>query len=257
MISINRDYVLRNREVWDRAADEWIEGGERLWACDEPVWGIWGIPESELSLLPSSMRGMDAIELGCGTGYVSAWMARRGANPIGVDNSRRQLETALRLQQAHGISFPLIHGDAESVGLPDQCADFVISEYGAAIWADPYQWIPEAFRLLKRGGQLVFLGSSPWAMACIPPAGEETFTSERLQRDYFGMHRIEWDDPCEGVEFNLPISDWIRVFHQTGFEIVDYLEPRPPESGDSRAFFATRPWARRYPSEQVWKLRRP
>ena len=256
-MNTNQDYILRNREVWDSVADEWIESGERLWASVDPVWGIWSIPESELSLLPSSMLGMDTIELGCGTAYVSAWMARRGAKPIGIDNSQRQLETAARLQQTYEISFPLIHCAAESVDLPDQCADFVISEYGAAIWGDPYQWIPEAFRLLRRGGQLVFLGSSPWAMACIPTTGGETFTSDVLHRNYFDMHRIEWDDPSEGIEFNLPISDWIRLFHQTGFEIIEYLEPRPPESGDMKAFFATRSWARRYPSEQVWKLRRP
>jgi 16S rRNA G1207 methylase RsmC len=42
------------------------------------AWGNWSLPEEELRLLPDDMTGMDAIELGCGTGYVSAWMARRG-----------------------------------------------------------------------------------------------------------------------------------------------------------------------------------
>ena len=48
-------------------------------------------------MLPADMSGLAAIELGCGTGYVSGWMARRGASVVGIDNSRRQLDTARRL----------------------------------------------------------------------------------------------------------------------------------------------------------------
>jgi SAM-dependent methyltransferase len=70
------------------------------------------VPGTDLGLLPS-VRGLDTVELGCGTGYVSSWLARRGARPIGVDNSGRQLATARRFQVEFGIGFPLIHADAE------------------------------------------------------------------------------------------------------------------------------------------------
>ena len=48
----------------------------RSWAQSEPSWGIWGVPESEARILPD-VAGLDTIELGCGTAYVSAWLARR------------------------------------------------------------------------------------------------------------------------------------------------------------------------------------
>ena len=105
-------------------------------------------------MLPDDLAGLDAIELGCGTAYVSAWMARRGARPVGIDNSAKQLETAARLQREHGIEFPLIHGNAERVPYPDASFDFAISEYGAVLWADPEAWVPEAARLLRPGGRL-------------------------------------------------------------------------------------------------------
>ena len=79
-----------------------------------------------------------------GCGYVSAWLARRGARPVGVDVSARQLATARRLQDEFGLHFPLIQGDAERVPLSTGCADLVISEYGASVWCDPYRWIPPA-----------------------------------------------------------------------------------------------------------------
>ena len=153
------DHVRRNRAEWDEWAPDYVENGERAGACQpgDETWGVWAIPEAELHLLPDDLDGKDTIELGCGTGYVSAWLARRGARPVGIDNSEQQLATARRLQAEHGLEFPLIHGNAESVPLPDASFDFAISEYGASIWADPYRWIPEASRLLRPGGQLVFL----------------------------------------------------------------------------------------------------
>jgi len=114
---------------------------------------MWGIPEADLRLL-DDVDGKDTIELGCGTAYVSAWLARRGARPVGIDNSAGQLETARRLQKEYGLEFPLIHGNGESAPFPDASFDLVISEYGIATWADPYAWIPEASRLLRPGGRL-------------------------------------------------------------------------------------------------------
>jgi ubiquinone/menaquinone biosynthesis C-methylase UbiE len=92
------------------------------------------VPETDLHVLPD-VDGLDTIELGCGTGYVSAWLARRGARPVGIDNSEAQLANARRFQLEFGLEFPLIHGNAEDVPLPDASFDLAVSEYGASIWA--------------------------------------------------------------------------------------------------------------------------
>ena len=48
------------------------------------VWGLFHMPERELGVL-GDVADLDVIELGCGTAYVSAWLARMGARPVGVD----------------------------------------------------------------------------------------------------------------------------------------------------------------------------
>ena len=253
------EHVQVNRAHWDRDAANWVSGGERDWRS-EPTWGSWGV--SLPGLLPDDMSGMDAIELGGGTAYVSAWMARRGATVVGIDNSQAQLATARRLAAEHGIELTLIHGNAESVPYPDGSFDFAISEYGAAIWCDPYVWIPEAHRLLRSGGTLAFLGTSTLAMLCSPLDGSLPIT-ERLERDYFSMHRLDWRDAVDepgGIEFNLPLSKWFRLFDDTGFDVADFIEIQPPppspEESDEVRFYVTAEWAHRYPSEQVWVLRK-
>jgi len=250
------EHVRRNRVQWDVWADEYVAPGERSWASDEPRWGIWGVPESELHLLPDDLAGKDAIELGCGTGYVSAWLARRGARVTGLDNSPRQLETARRLQAEHGLDFPLILGFAEQVPLPDASFDLVISEYGAAIWADPYQWIPEAARLLRPGGELIFLGNSVLLMLTVPDLEEDGPATDRLIRPQFGMHRFEWSDE-DSVEFHLSHGDMIRLLVANGFDVTDLVEIRAPEGAQTRwTNISTSEWARDWPSEEVWKARK-
>ena len=251
------DHVVENRRHWDADAPRWVTAGERAWSQDEPSWGLWGISNRELALLPDDLAATRAIELGCGTGYVSAWMRRRGASVYAIDNSSEQLATARRLAAEYGIDdIEWVHGNAEHVDQPDGSFDFAISEHGAAIWCDPHVWIPEAHRLLRSGGSLVFLGNHPFAMICTAVDGASP-AGVTLERDYFGLGRLDWTGAAEdpgGIEFNMEISSWMRLFDDVGFDIVDFHEIRAPASAEGTEFWVPATWARRFPAEQAWVL---
>ena len=253
-MSDNPEHVQRNREHWDAWAVEYAKRVATSWTKAEPTWGIWGVSEAELRLLPDDLAGKDAIELGCGTAYVSAWMARRGAHVVGIDNSAKQLETARALQLEHGPPFPLLHGNAESVPYRDASFDFAISEYGASLWCDPFQWVPEAARLLRPGGRLVFLVNS-MLMSLTTQEVEGEAATDRLLRPAFGLHRLVWPGQTS-VEFHLTHAEWIRVLRDAGFEIEALLEVRPPAGATSSWDFVTLEWARQWPCEEVWKVRK-
>jgi SAM-dependent methyltransferase len=248
------DYVAQNREAWERFAPGYVEGGRRNWASAEVTWGIFDVPEAMAGMLPPDLAGMDAVELGCGTAYVSAWLARRGARPVGIDNSPAQLETARRFQQEFGLEFPLHLGNAEETPFPDERFDFAISEYGAAIWCDPYRWIPEAARILRPGGRLSFLGNSVLLMLCTESDDDEAPVTQCLERPLFGMHRFAWQDGS--VEFHLPHGEMIRLLRGSGFEVEDLVEVQIPEGATTRYPYVTPEWARRWPAEEVWKARK-
>ena len=251
------DHVARNRAYWDEInAPCYVKSGRRSWATNKITWGIFGVPETELKALPEDVAGMDVIELGCGTAYVSAWLARRGARPTGIDTSAEQLDTARSLQDEHDLHFPLIHGNAEATGLPDASFDLAVSEYGASIWADPYRWIPEAARLLRPGGELIFLTNGTLWILTVPDTEEEGPATERLLRPYFGMHRFEWpNDP--GVEFHLGFGDWVRLLRANGFEVIDFIEVQAPVGATASAHSLIDPeWAQKWPAEQIWRVRK-
>jgi SAM-dependent methyltransferase len=250
------EHVARNRAAWDEYAKEYVEPGERSWTLGpgEERWGIFGIPEAEVGLLPDDLAGRDAIELGCGTAYVSAWMARRGARVVGIDNSPRQLETASRLQREHGLDFLLLLGNAERVPYPDRSFDFAISEYGAALWADPYAWVPEAARLLRPGGRLHLMTTGLLCHLTVPDLEADGPADDRLKRPLFGLHRTVWPDEPGAVEFHISHGDWIRLFRDSGFEVDALVEPRVPPDATTRYPFMTAEWASRWPCEEAWKV---
>jgi len=247
------DHVAANRRYWDEElAGYFGPRARRHWAAEEPSWGNWDIPQSRLPLLPAAVAGQDAVELGCGTAYVSAWLVRRGARPVGIDTSARQLATARAMQAEFGLRFPLLHADAERTPLRDGCADLVISEYGAAVWCDPYRWIPEAARLLRPGGRLVFLAGATQLQLCLPEHGP---VADRLLRDLFGLHRLVVDG---GVEFYLPHGERIRLLRASGLVVEDLVEVQAPAGGtDDLIEEIPLEWARRWPSEEVWFARKP
>ena len=247
------EHAARNREIWNADAPNWVESGRRAWASPTPWWGMWAVPEEELRILPD-VSGLDVVDLGCGTGYWCAWFARLGARPVGLDLSENQLETARELQREHGIEFPLIHASAEDPPLPDESFDLVFSEYGAAIWCDPYVWIPQAHRLLKPGGLLVFLCNGVLVPLTAPL--DEDMVTERLVRPLRGLGRIDWPDP-DGSDFHQAHSERIALLRDTGFEIEALHEVYAPDGPpEDIKYYAPREWALQWPCEEVWVARR-
>jgi SAM-dependent methyltransferase len=245
--------AAKNAALWTETNREHTDDSASAnWALDDISWGIWAIDESELNVLPD-VGGLDVVELGCGTAYFSAWLAKRGARPVGVDITPAQLATARRLMTETGIEFPLVEADAAVTGLPSESFDLVLSEYGASIWVDPYRWIPEAARLLRPNGLLVFLRNSTLVILCSP---DEVPASETLQRPQFGMRRFEW--PEGGVEFHLPHGEWIDVLRANGFEIERLVELQAPADAETHDYYAyvTADWARKWPSEEIWVARK-
>jgi SAM-dependent methyltransferase len=243
----------RNRDVWTRSNAEYTDAqAAEAWAQEEITWGIFGVREADLNVL-GDVAGKDVLELGCGTAYFSAWLARRGARPVGLDVTPAQLETARRLQRETGLEFPLIEADAADVPLPAASFDLVLSEYGASIWVDPYLWIPEAARLLRPGGDLVFMCNSVLSILCAPDEGN---VDERLHRAQFDLGRIEWPD--EGVNYYLGHGQWIGLLRQSGFDVEGLWElGASAEAKDHDYYdFVSAKWASKWPAEEIWKARR-
>ena len=212
---------------------------------------MWSIPEAELHVL-GDVSGKDVLELGCGAAQWSIALAQLGARCVGLDNSARQLEHARKLMAAAGVEFPLVHASAESVPLADASFDIVFCDHGAMSFCDPQRTVPAAARLLRAGGLLAFNAETPLHFVCWDDPQDRV--GEQLRANYF--ERVHADDG-ESICFSLPYGEWIRLFRRHGFVVEDLIELRPPPGARTTfADYVTYEWARTWPAEQIWRLRR-
>jgi ubiquinone/menaquinone biosynthesis C-methylase UbiE len=245
-------HAQKNRTMWDASSDsyEQLHNGS-LAGRNALAWGLWRIPEIELNVL-GDVAGKDVLEFGCGAARWSIALAKSGAQPVGLDLSSRQLYHARRLMDEAGVDLPLIEASAEDVPLPDASFDIVFCDWGAMTFCDPQRTVPEAARLLRPGGLFAFSNAAPIQSICHNMTTDKT--ERTLVNDYFGMARLEWEDE---VDSQLPYSEWIRLFRRYGLLLEDLIETRPPE-GTTSTFRSAEEneWARHWPMENIWKLRK-
>jgi SAM-dependent methyltransferase len=247
------DYVARNREAWTKSNAAYTDArAPQAWAESEIEWGMTGTLESEVQMLPS-VEGLEVVELGCGTGYFGAGLKRAGAaRVVGVDVTPAQLDTARRMNEETGLGLEFVEANAEETGLPDESFDLAVSEYGASIWCDPAKWVPEAARLLRPGGELVFLRNATLAVLCFT----DDSVSQTLQRPQRGLYRMDWEDDGS-TEFQMSHGDWVRMLRNNGFELIALAELYAPDDATAHEYYSWDPeWAKKWPWEEIWKARK-
>src|SRR5437867_1904083 len=256
MMSTRPDSIAANIAHWTENNRKALDARTtpENWADMAIDWGIFGVPDEDVGSPLGDVRDRDVVELGCGTAYFSARLAKRGARVVGVDPTPPQLATARRMQESTGIRFPLVEAPGELVPLPDASFDLAFSEYGASLWADPALWLPEAARLLRARGRLVFMTNSMTAILATPDVGDVT---ERLERPQKDMYRFEWPGEL-GVEFHLSHGEWIDRLRAAGFEIEKLIDVYATAESKRHDFYGyvDPSWARKWPAEEIWTARK-
>jgi SAM-dependent methyltransferase len=249
-IVASSDEVAHNRALWTLVNHRHTDAAaDAMWSRDGIRWGLFSLPEADVRALPP-LESATVVELGAGSAFFAAALARAGARPIAIDLSEDQLATAARCQAVHGLRFPLIQADAHAVPLRDGCADLVVSEHGASVWCDPQVWVAEAARILKPGGWLVFLVNSVLSTLCVPDEGPAL---PALQRSSDQLGRMVFD----GVEYHPSHSEWIAVLRDNSFAVEALHELRAPAGASTQDFYeiAEVEWASRWPVEDLWVAR--
>ena len=254
---MSRDDVRTNLERWEAYSAEYQrDNAPQLNRWDRLGWGTWDIPEDEVHAL-GDVDGLDALELGCGACQFGIKVAMRGARVAGIDFSENQLRTGVANIAETGVRMPLVRGSAEELPFADGSFDLVFCDHGATSFTDPHLTIPEAARVLRPGGLLVFDMATPFiwmAWGDDPDGGPPT---NELRTPYFGMGRVEVADPdWQTVEWQLPYGEWIRLFRRSGLIVEDLIELRPAEDATTTYDYAPLAWARDYPGEHIWRTRK-
>ncbi|GAA1541321.1 MULTISPECIES: class I SAM-dependent methyltransferase [Brevibacterium] len=230
--------VRANRGYWDNSAEEYLAEHGSFLGASEFMWCPEGIHESDVNLLGDVNR-RQILEVGCGAGQCSRWLAEEGAIATGVDVSAGMLEQASRLQREHPLSNEatpptFLHADARQLPFASNSFDVAFSSYGALPFVkDAEVVLAEVARVVRPGGRWAFSTTHPmrWMFPDVP--GEAGLTVEYSYFDRTPYVEISADGQPVYAEHHRTMGDWVSMLVSAGFTIDSVTEPEWPESNQT------------------------
>jgi len=219
---------------WDALADIWTSGyseyGDvnRRYVIDPALFRILG-----------DVKGLRVFDAGCGSGYLSRLLARRGAAVEGRDISQKFIAMAQELERKEPLGIRYRQGSIVDLGArADATFDVVVSNLVLQDVRDYEKAVGEIARVLRPGGRFVFSIMHP-AFASPPIRGwiQEPRDSNRNEdRQYVKVDRYfdrsteAWGfgDGPRVTSFHRPLSDYFRALADAGFLVRRLEEPVPP-----------------------------
>lgn len=227
--------VRANRSYWDNSAEDYLAEHGSFLGASEFMWCPEGIHESDIHLLGDVDR-RQILEVGCGAGQCSRWLAEQGAITTGVDVSAGMLEQASRLQRQHPLredATPptFLHADARALPFASNSFDIAFSSYGALPFVkDAEVVLSEVARVVRPGGRWAFSTTHPlrWMFPDVP--GEAGLTVEYSYFDRTPYVELSSEGVPVYAEHHRTMGDWLNLLVSAGFAIESVTEPQWPES---------------------------
>ena len=229
------------RRCWDGNADVWT----RLSRAGYDTYRDHLNTPAFFDMLPD-VRGLIGLDIGCGEGYNTRLLARRGAHVTALDIAERFVRHADQPEQQEPLGIDYHVASAVKLPYPDATFDFATAFMSLMDVPETEYAIAEAYRVLKRDGFLQFSITHP----CFDTPhrrhvrDEEGLTQAVEVGDYFCNLQgevTEWlfsaapPEVREGLPtFKIPrftrtVSQWLNLVIETGFRLERVEEPRPDD----------------------------
>ena len=138
--------------IYDRNAAHWWDGSVRWLRV------LQNLVPARLEYFDKAIdwRGKTVLDLGCGGGFMSEALARRGAKVTGIDPAAPAIAIAQRHAAEGNLAIRYLVASGERLPLPDQSIDHVVCVDVLEHVGDLGRVLDEIRRVLRPGGMLAF-----------------------------------------------------------------------------------------------------
>lgn len=240
--------------AWSAMGDEWFE----LARTDET---------RNCFIMPNMLKFMGDVkdkkilDLGCGEGGYSRELAKRGAELVSVDCSKKAIEHAIRLADDERLPIRhLVRNSNDLFDIDPEQFDIVLCSMMLMDCEDFKGTIQEIVRVLKPGGRLFasvlhpcFDGNHDTGI------GRQGHGIDRqvVVKNYFEPG--EWEAPL--YKGTIPViwrhrtfEEYVKTFVSAGLTIVDLNEPRATD--EQAKISAAMAWLQKIPLYLYWELKK-
>jgi ubiquinone/menaquinone biosynthesis C-methylase UbiE len=224
-------------KYWDENSKLWAEHVQKGWDGYREFFNNPAFFE-----FLGDLRGTTVLDAGCGEGYNTRILSRRGANMFGVDISNGLIELARKEEEREprGIQYE-VASFAELSIFKSSIFDTVVSFMALMDGPHYSRAIKEIYRVLRPGGNLIFSITHPCfitkGIGWIPDGDGKRV--KLTVSDYFA--EMPWLEqwcfsqksiPQDTAPFKVPrfprtFSEYINTLISAGFLIAKIDEPRP------------------------------
>lgn len=205
-----------NLAAWNAAA-----------STEAPAFGDEGDDARRLLLTPTlisllgDVRGRRVLDAGCGQGYLSRLLARRGAQVCGVEAAANWLRYAVEREQAEPLGIAYVESDLCGF-VADAPFAAVVANMVLMDIADLEGALRACVAALAPSGSLVFSISHP----CFEDHGDAWAERCCIEvRDYLRPREVQ---QRIGVRYHRPLSAYLNASARLGLRLRQLIEPGLP-----------------------------
>lgn len=241
--------IVDHREAgryWNANAEAWT----RLSRAGYDVFRDQLNTPAFLNILPE-VRGLLGLDIGCGEGHNTRLLTERGARMIALDYSSTFLRHASirELGEPHDIRY--LRASAIELPLADGAFDFATAFMSLMEFPETRNALAEIWRVLRPSGFLQFSITHP----CFNTADRKNLRDENGIA--YGVQLGDYFAPCSGQvatwtfgdatekardglplfqvpDFRRPLSDWVKLLIECGFQLQAMQEPCPSNDAIAR-----------------------
>lgn len=202
------------------------------------------IERPAIEQLIGEVRGARLLDIGCGSGTYSTWLAERGARVVGIDLSSTMISLAQARALERGIELELCVVDiSKHLPFSEATFDTVFVSTALHFVENLENAFKEIAKAMKPGAQLVVSALHPMSTSRFPSSQSLALdpweSRHGWDAQYFGsptrMIETPWlnfgDVSSEGQRINCyhhTTTDYFSAIRSAGLTITDLREPEPP-----------------------------